>query len=659
MVESRRSRKRLGLLLIPGLAAALLVGALVVAPAPHSRGATAGTPLTWGNNERGQLGDGTLTSRPQPEDVKGLAGIIQVAGGGRHSLALRQDGVVFAWGANDRGQLGDNTTIDRTQPVAVQNLGNVVAIAAGGEFSMALTAEGTVWTWGDDSFAQLGDGLDPFGQPASTPADCAGIMLTGGCNLNVRFPDANGVMPVTLPEQVTGLPFITQISAGQNSALVLTREGTVFGWGEDDHGELAVGGDTQNAVVTVPVPVQAAGLSGVTQVSAGFHHGLALLADTSVQGWGLDDAGQLGNAASVDAGCLCRSTPLAVLDQGGNPLLGLGAVSGGGQHSLAIRQADGAVLAWGDNTYGQLGDGSTTSRELPQPATGLVGVVQIAAGGHHSLAIGAIQTLINNQPQVETLAYGWGLNSSGQAGSHQFDDQSCVCRKLVATVTGSTFPNDPLVDVTGIAAGDIHSLAIASVNAATLQTELSSLPFFPNGGPNTSCLPGACPPPCTANCTPTVTPCPTERPPVILHGGEQRYLSFAQGAPCSNTNPCGTPQIIILAGREDSVGGHGSNAGAFTPDCPSPTVTSTPNPCTSPTVPGCNPNNPCINGFNAAGVPCNTPMPQNTPCVPIAGVPLTFVPANPCTPVPVKTPNVPLTTPPPPTQCVPVRGKGC
>jgi alpha-tubulin suppressor-like RCC1 family protein len=658
MVQSGRSRKRLGLLLIPGAAAALLVGALVVSPAQHSRGATAGTPLTWGNNEKGQLGDGTLTSRPDPEYVMGLSGITQVAGGGRHSLALREDGTVFAWGSNDRGQLGDGTTIDRKQPVEVQNLSDVVAISAGGEFSMALESNGSVWTWGDDSFAQLGDGLDPSGPPASTPSDCAGIMLGGSCLTDVRFPDAAGVMPVTLPVQVQGLPVITQISAGQNSALTLTREGNVFGWGEDDHGELAAGGDAMNDVRTVPVPVQAQGLTGVTQISAGFHHGLALLPDSTVNGWGLDDAGQLGNAAGVDAGCTCRSNPLPVLDQSGNPLTGMSAVSGGGQHSLAIRRADGAVLAWGDNTYGQLGDGTTTGREVAMPSTGLVGIVQIAAGGHHSLAIGALQLKINGQQQVMTIAYGWGLNLSGQAGSHQFDDQLCSCRKLPATVTGSSFLTDPLQNVTGIAAGDIHSLAIASINAATIQTELSSLAFFPNGGTSTSCDPGACPPPCTSNCDPTVTPCPTDTI-VILHKGEQRHLSFAQGAPCSNTNPCGTPEIVILHGRLDAAGAHPSNGAAFTPDCPTPTVTSTPNPCPSPTVPGCNPNNPCTNGFTAAGVPCNTPVPQTTPCVPAAGVPLTFVPAGQCTPTPAKTPDVPIVLPPSiaPTVCVPPRGK--
>lgn len=103
-----------------------------------------GTVFTWGNNVRGQLGDGTNTNRNTPVRVLGeggsgfLSNISALAGGNRTSLALSTDKFVFAWGDNDDGQVGDGTTINRSTPVRVKTINNVKAIGAGGSHSLAV-----------------------------------------------------------------------------------------------------------------------------------------------------------------------------------------------------------------------------------------------------------------------------------------------------------------------------------------------------------------------------------------------------------------------------------------------------------------------------------------------------------------------------------------
>jgi alpha-tubulin suppressor-like RCC1 family protein len=106
-----------------------------------------GNVWAWGFNSTGQLGDGTVKSRPTPELVHNLDRVIAIAAGVAHSLALRADGTVRAWGANGRGQLGDGSTNQHELPIQVPMLSSIVAIAAG-EHSLALHSSGTVWAWG-------------------------------------------------------------------------------------------------------------------------------------------------------------------------------------------------------------------------------------------------------------------------------------------------------------------------------------------------------------------------------------------------------------------------------------------------------------------------------------------------------------------------------
>jgi len=142
------------------------------------------TVWAWGFNGAGELGDGNTIDRMAPVQVRGpgnvgfLKGIIAIAGGGNHSLALKNDGTVWTWGYNIYGQLGDGTTINRTTPVQVNGLTNVVAISGGGWHSLALKNDGSVWTWGYNQDGELGN--DTSGNNNYIPVQVNGLCYVNG-----------------------------------------------------------------------------------------------------------------------------------------------------------------------------------------------------------------------------------------------------------------------------------------------------------------------------------------------------------------------------------------------------------------------------------------------------------------------------------------------
>jgi alpha-tubulin suppressor-like RCC1 family protein len=228
------------------------------------------TVWAWGSNHSNQLGGGTASSlyRNNPFQVDGLTNFIALAAGASHTLALRQDGTVWAWGDNYAGQLGDGTTTNRTTPVQVSGLTDIIALAAGRFHSLALRKDGTVWAWGDNSSRQLGDGT--FAQRA-------------------------------MPVQVIGLTNVAALSANGSHAVALRQDGTVWGWGSNVYGQ--AGGSPGNASLLA----QVRGITDVTALATGETHTVALRKDGTVWAWGNNSDGQLGDGTTI-----WRTTPVQV-----------------------------------------------------------------------------------------------------------------------------------------------------------------------------------------------------------------------------------------------------------------------------------------------------------------------------------------------------------
>ena len=356
-----------------------LAGVTEIAPAETHAVAllSNGTVVAWGYNGNGELGDGTTNESSTPVQVKGISNAVQVAASVQHSLALLADGTVLAWGENGYGELGTGTTEGPEEcpspcsmaPRPVPGLTDVVAISAGEEYSLALRANGTVVAWGYDQYGTIGDGNHSA--------------KTSLC------------LCVTSPTPVPGVSGAVGISAGMKLGMALLADGRVTDWGANYDGELGIGSDNSNpseAQCYCRGPVVVTGLSGVKTIAAGGYHGLALLPDGTLKDWGYNGDGELATGSftgpEVCGGDPCSKVPLTV---GG--LSALAAVSAGTFHTLALLP-DGSVDAWGFNRRGELGNGTTESSNLPIGVGGVSGASGVSAHESESFVLlGPSQTL--------------------------------------------------------------------------------------------------------------------------------------------------------------------------------------------------------------------------------------------------------------------------
>ncbi|WP_327324223.1 CAP domain-containing protein [Streptomyces sp. NBC_01210] len=354
--------------------------------------ADAGLGWAWGDNAFGQVGDGTENIRLAPVRPQGLGGVIGIAGGGWHSLALKYDGSVWAWGRNNAGQLGDGTPYYSDTRVLVDGASGVMGISAGLEHSLALKRDGSVWAWGENRDGQLGDGTRTARNAPVIAQDVGGVIgiaagaghslalkrdgsvWAWGDNWAGQLGDGTTTRRLTRV-MVGGVADVIGIAAGVYYSLALKRDGTVWAWGINHYGELGIGSTDPLPSHFQPVPVAIEG--AVAAIAAGMNHSLALMRDGTVWAWGLNSAGQLGDGTTTE-----RHVPVKV--QGVTGVVAIAAAGTG--HSLALKR-DGTVWAWGSNNWGQLGDGTQTDRHIPGKVQGVNNIMTIAAGFEHNLAL--------------------------------------------------------------------------------------------------------------------------------------------------------------------------------------------------------------------------------------------------------------------------------
>jgi len=316
-----------------------------------------GSVFGWGSDSAGQLGDNSAATQQNfPVQAKTTAsgnplllGIVDIAGGLSHSVALKSDGTVWTWGSNASGQLGDGGTTSRKLAAQVKTatstfLTGVVAIAAGDNFCAAVKSDGTVWTWGVNASGQLGDGT------TTTQKFAVQVKLTpGGAAL-------------------TG---VLDIACGSTHTIALKTDGTVWSWGNNGNGRLGNGTTTQ---ANNPVQVKTNSttvITGANAVAAGASHTLILKTDGSVYACGLNSSGQLSINSTTQQLYATQAKSSA-----GVNLSGVVDLACGANHSLVTKN-DGTVSGAGLNSSGQAGYPTTTVN--PLAATPLANFLIITA----------------------------------------------------------------------------------------------------------------------------------------------------------------------------------------------------------------------------------------------------------------------------------------
>ncbi len=325
----------------------------------RSAGAQGGSADGGGASEAAATEGGDRSGDALASDPGRATCPAEIAPGRYHVCSRKPDGALWCWGGNNHGQLGAGTAGSKTSAVRVDTLANaVVALSSDYSRTCVVKSDGTVWCWGETPLAGAG------GASADVP----------------------------VPTQVTGFGDAARVAAGRNHTCARKRNGTLWCWGKNNSGQLGDGTTTDR-----PPPVEVTALGAeVVSVSAGGAHTCAIKTDGTLWCWGGGGSGQVGAGTAGN-----ETQPVKVSGVG----TGVAEVAAGGAHTCAVK-TDGTLWCWGFSNYGQVGDGTMTTRLSPVQVTALgAGAAGVSTGIQHTCARKRDGTL-----------WCWGMGDFGQLG---------------------------------------------------------------------------------------------------------------------------------------------------------------------------------------------------------------------------------------------------
>ena len=456
---------------------------------------TNGSLWAWGLNSDGQLGNGTLENVSEPIQIGTDLNWTNISLSINHGFALKANGTIWSTGNNFSGQLGQGNTNNATSftQIGTSNswrslaLGTSNSLALGTTYSLALDNLNNLYSWGDNLSGQLGKGNTYIAVPRQVGNDFSwekvfaglvhsaaikkdGSLWMWGRNRYGQLGDGLSATNVDIPIQVgTGKDW-KYVSLGGYQTLALKADGSLWGWGWNNEGQLgdgtiiqrttpvqigtatdwktvssglthSVGVKTNGTIwywgkiasgtfsITSTIPIQIGSASDWTDISAGANHILALKSNGTLWAWGLNNFSQLG---------LGNTTNMGAPTQVGNAT-DWAYIQAGNYNSLAIKK-NGTVWLWGNNVEGGLGDGTNTNKNVPTQLA-ITNSIKWPA----SMLSDHMMTL-----KSDGSLWMWGKNTDGQLG-----DGSIININIPQRLGTDA-------DWTDIAAGTYHSLAIKS-----------------------------------------------------------------------------------------------------------------------------------------------------------------------------------------------------
>ena len=351
---------------------------IVSAGQDHTCGLTAaGDVYCWGANADGQLGIGASDKLPHPKPLRVASGIKfkAVSAGYRHSCALAGTGEAYCWGANDSGQLGNGSITLSTMPVAVSGKVIFVSLSAGATHTCGVTKTGNAYCWGGNWHGQLGNGsLD--GEQQHECCHTEPIRVIGG------------------------LSFLEVTTGGIHTCGVI-KNGKPYCWGIANYGRLGLG---YSSVLNLPTPTAVSTSSEFLSINPGGFYTCGLANTKIAYCWGASANGELGSGSSVGK----QDVPVPVSEN-----VHFSSISAGNNHTCGVTP-DGSVYCWGANRFGQIGDGSTENRYIPTTVSSDRKFKLISSGGNdfsgHTCGV-----------TTDGKVMCWGDNHWGQLGNGATD----------------------------------------------------------------------------------------------------------------------------------------------------------------------------------------------------------------------------------------------